>query len=135
MREAAKANPARWSARSAVITWRGATTGLGNVTTAALDAGDPTLLQRVRLCLVLKDVPGTDVRVTGVVPSPTAAIDKARLAAAGLLGDFIEPLRWLDRKFAIDKALQHLNAELPLRSVGSWPRGGFLVARAKPGVG
>jgi len=45
---------------------------------------------------------GTDVRVTGAAPSASAARDTARLAAAGMLGDFIDPLRWLDFKFAID---------------------------------
>lgn len=91
-----------WSARSDVIVWRGTSTGAGLVAKPELSAEDPALIARTRLCLALKDVPGTDVRLSAVAQTPDTARDIARLSQAGLLGDYISPIAWYGFKFAID---------------------------------
>lgn len=91
-----------WTARSDVIVWRGTSTGAGLVATPDLSAADPALIARTRLCLVLRDVPGTDARLSAVAQTPDLARDRERLSQAGLLGDYISPIAWYGFKFAID---------------------------------
>jgi hypothetical protein len=91
-----------WDDRSNRIAWRGSTTGAGLVSKPRLSTEDPELIARVRLCLALKGVPDTDVKVSGVTQSADKNLDADRLARAGILGDFISPICWYGSKFAID---------------------------------
>jgi hypothetical protein len=91
-----------WEERSDQIVWRGSTTGVGLITKPELAADDADLIPRVRLCLALKGIAGTDVKLSGVAQSRDKSLDQARLAEAGLLGDFMSPMVWYGFKFAID---------------------------------
>jgi hypothetical protein len=91
-----------WDERSDRITWRGSTTGAGLISKPQLSAGDPDLITRVRLCLALKDIPGTDVKLSGTAQSSNKTRDGERLAKAGILGEFVSPICWHGFKFAID---------------------------------
>jgi hypothetical protein len=97
---ATRATP--WRQRSDEIVWRGATSGIGLRTDDDMSAGDARLIQRTRLCLALKGVPGVDAAFAEVAPSDDPRLDGKRLAAAGLLGGRIPPASWAHRRFAID---------------------------------
>lgn len=101
-RRVARANRLAWIARKDQIVWRGSTTGVGAISKPQLSADDPELLPRVRLCLALKELPGTDARLTGVIQTADRASDSARLGAAGILGAYVSPIVWNGLKFAID---------------------------------
>jgi hypothetical protein len=101
-RRLARANTTQWDARSDLIIWRGQTSGVGTISKPHLSADDPDLLPRVRLCLALKDVPGTDIRLTAISHSKNEALDRDRLERAGILGEFIFPIAWHGLKLAID---------------------------------
>jgi hypothetical protein len=101
-RALARSNVMDWNERSDRITWRGSTTGAGLISKPHLFAGDPGLITRVRLCLALKDTPGTDVKLSGIAQSADKALDSERLARAGILGEFVSPICWYGFKFAID---------------------------------
>jgi hypothetical protein len=98
----AHSNRANWNARGDRIFWRGSTTGVGAISKDVLSVDDPDLLLRVRLCLRLRDTPGTDVKISAVTQSSNASRDRERLARAKILGDFISPIAWHTFKFAID---------------------------------
>jgi hypothetical protein len=101
-RRLAHASRTDWNARTDRIVWRGSTTGVGVISKDNLYADDPDLLLRVRLCLQLKGMDGTDVKISAIRQSSDAAEDRHRLARAGVLGDFIRPLAWHTFKFAVD---------------------------------
>jgi len=101
-RRVARANATDWMKRSDQIVWRGATTGRGAISKPDLSAHDTELLLRIRLCLALKDIPGTDAKLSGVAQSRDQAVDVHRLSQAGILGEYISPIAWNGRKFAID---------------------------------
>lgn len=90
-----------WRARRDVVLWRGTSTSPGRVPTPPLSADDATLGQRVRLCLALRDLAGTDVRLSGVVGIADPH-ERPALEEAGLLGEGIAPDRWIDVRYAID---------------------------------
>lgn len=91
-----------WEERSDRIVWRGSTTGAGLISKPELSADDPELIARVRLCLALRDVPATDVKLSGIAQSADSSLDRERLANAGVLGEFMSPISWYGLKFAID---------------------------------
>jgi hypothetical protein len=101
-RELARANATPWHRRSEHILWRGTTTGPGRISKEHMTAGDRELLPRVRLCLSLRDVPGTDVKLSAIAQSGDVEGDRERLICAGILGDYIAPITWHGCKFAID---------------------------------
>lgn len=101
-RQLARVNRTGWDERSNWIVWRGLTTGAGIISTETLSPHDAGLLPRVRLCLDLKDVPETNVKLHAVAQSSNLPVDTARLAGAGILGDYISPVTWCGLKFAID---------------------------------
>lgn len=100
-RELARVCVTTWDARNDQILWRGSTTGIGLISKPDLDVADAELIPRVRLCLALKNVPGTDVKLSGVTQSQDKRLDQQRLAAAGILGEFVYPMTWYGFKFAI----------------------------------
>jgi hypothetical protein len=101
-RRLAHGNRTAWNQRGDRIVWRGSTTGAGTIAKDRLLVDDPELLPRVRLCLELRGAGDTDVKISGVAQSSNAALDKDRLASAGILGEPISPIAWHTFKFAID---------------------------------
>jgi hypothetical protein len=91
-----------WRQRGEEIVWRGATSGIGLRTDDDMSAGNTRLIQRTRLCLALKGVPGVDVAFAEAAPSNDPQLDGKRLAAAGLLAGRISGASWAQRRFAID---------------------------------
>jgi hypothetical protein len=91
-----------WDERSDRIVWRGSSTGIGLISKTDLSETDPELISRVRLCLALKDVRGTDVKLSSIAQSTNKVRDTERLSRAGILGEFISPICWYGFKFAID---------------------------------
>ncbi len=73
-----------WSERRDVVLWRGTSTGIGEVTTDTMQADDPCLRQRVRMCLMLRSTPGTDVKIRKT-EGGTFLVDRDRLVCHGLL--------------------------------------------------
>jgi len=67
-----------------------------------MDENDDRLIQRTRMCLMLRGIPGVDGRLINVVQSMRPLRDKRRLEQAGIFGDHVDPRTWLIRKFAID---------------------------------
>lgn len=91
-----------FAARRDVVLWRGSSTGgAGAVSLPGMSAGTPGLLARTRLCLLLKDVAGCDVRLSGIAQSGDVLTDVRRLAEAGILGHYINPLEWLNVRYHI----------------------------------
>lgn len=101
-RQSARKNRTPWRARSERIVWRGTSTGQGRNATDDLSPQDPNLRLRVRLCLRLLEVPGTDAKISAIAQTADRQRDAERLARAGILGEFIPALAWNDCKFAID---------------------------------
>ena len=64
--------------------------------------GDEELLQRTRMCLILRTTPGVDARFATLAQSDAPQLDQRRLEEAGILAGYIDPMTWLVRKFAID---------------------------------
>jgi glycosyl transferase family 90 len=92
-----------WNERDWRIVWRGSSTGRGEkIATEDMRADDPELIQRTRLCLALCGMPNVDAKLINAVQSGDAPRDLARLRAAGILGDPIDPMTWSRRKFALD---------------------------------
>jgi len=98
----ARLNRADWDGRSNHIVWRGSTNGVGAISKDHLSAEDPELLPRVRLCLEMRGVPDSDVKLSAVGQSRDARIHEDRLTKAGIFGEYISPLAWCGLKFAID---------------------------------
>jgi hypothetical protein len=90
-----------WSRRKDTVLWRGTSTGVGAVTTEAMDPADPQLRARIRMCLRLAGVPGTDARIRKT-ESDAAPADRERLQRHGLLGGKIAQAAWGRYKFALD---------------------------------
>lgn len=91
-----------WSTRDPNIVWRGASTGRGIISGDGMSSGDDRLIQRTRLCLLLRQVAGTDVKLVSAVQSVDPPRDLDRLRAAGILGQRISAEFWRERKFALD---------------------------------
>lgn len=90
-----------WSRRKDIVLWRGTSTGAGAVTTASMDPADPQLRARIRMCLRLAGVPGTDARIRKT-ESDAAPADHERLLRHGLLGGKVSQAAWGRYKFALD---------------------------------
>jgi hypothetical protein len=101
-RRLARNNRTAWDERSNWIVWRGLTTGVGLISKENLSSQDEDLLARVRLCLELKDMPQSSVKLHGIAQSLNPPLDTERLTSAGLLGEYISPTTWCGLKFAID---------------------------------
>lgn len=91
-----------WASREETIVWRGTTTGSGRISSVEMKTNDDTLLQRTRMCLLLRDVSRVDAKFVGLAQSEDPARDRIRLEQAGILAGYVDPMTWLVRKFAID---------------------------------
>ena len=118
-REAASA-PA-FDDRDDTIVWRGSPTGRGSLATLAMDPGDSSLRQRVRMCILLRPdaggpaggTGGVDVRMLagsyGPADLPAELRNSdlpesaaARRTLAAITGQAVPQSSWRLRKFAID---------------------------------
>lgn len=95
-----------WRDRGNTIFWRGSTTGIGALSNAngdyGGDYGAANILPRIRMCALLKSIPGVDAKIYSCVQSDKAAEHEASLRQAGLFGDKRPMQDWLDDKYAID---------------------------------
>jgi hypothetical protein len=92
-----------WSGRSSEIIWRGSPNGQGMISEPAMSQADANLIQRVRMCLLLRDQAAIDARL--VISERTANLgpdDCSRLEQAGLVGQAVDRAEWWQRRFAID---------------------------------
>jgi hypothetical protein len=89
-----------WEARDPVVLWRGNSSGVGKAFTETMSPQDGELIQRARMCLIARDIPGTDIffAVGPRWPAPIAE----RYRATGIAAGFVDESAWLARKFAID---------------------------------
>jgi len=91
--------------RQDIIYWRGSPTGSGKLFTLGMDPRDPLLRQRIRMCLLLRDIaaggcPEVDVRLAAGSHLPIIAT--AHYESAGIIGPTIAQSVWCQCKFAID---------------------------------
>jgi hypothetical protein len=91
-----------WQGRSDTVLWRGSTTGRGIVAAAEMSPTNAALIQRTRVCLLLCNIDGIDVKLSSVVQGGDQSVTIGRLRDAGLLGTAINQAAWLKYKFAID---------------------------------
>ena len=91
-----------WATREETLVWRGSTTGLGVPSHEVMSSDDPTLLPRTRMCLLLRNHPGTDVRLSKVVHSGNTAMEENWFCAANIFGAGIASTDWWGRKYALD---------------------------------
>jgi hypothetical protein len=90
-----------WPQRHDTVLWRGTSTGIGAIATETIDPTDSRLRQRVRMCAILRSVPGTDAKISKTETDASPS-DRARLASENLLGDKIRQAAWGRYKFALD---------------------------------
>jgi hypothetical protein len=102
VRRLAQGSQLPWMRRSDILLWRGGSTGHGLNSTTAMNSDDPVLRQRIRLCLKLRALEGTDARIVGIPQTHDRARDEARLRTAGIMGPRVLAESWILRKFAID---------------------------------
>jgi hypothetical protein len=91
--------------RDAAIVWRGAPSGQGEPFADRLDAADPRLRQRVRMCLMLANHAEAAERKVDVGIARSRGLDPglaARYEQAGLLRDPVSERSWCGRRYAID---------------------------------
>ena len=98
-RRVAAARPDNWSARNDVVLWRGSPSDAGNWS-GAMDENEPGLKPRLRMCLLLRDVPKTDVKIQRALRRQNAL--KVMLEKNRLSGEFVPTENWFERKFALD---------------------------------
>jgi hypothetical protein len=96
------AEPRPWRERDDTVLWRGSTTGIGLVAADDMSKTNTALIQRVRMCLMLRGASGVDAKLSGMTQSPDPVRDRHRLVMNAIYGRRIEPIAWIDRKFAID---------------------------------
>ena len=89
-----------WARRRDTVLWRGTSTGAGQVTTETMAADDLRLRPRVRMCLMLRAVHGTDVKIRKT--EFVSAVDRQRLVRHGVVGSKIRQSDWGRYKFAVD---------------------------------
>jgi hypothetical protein len=103
-RQAAARAPA-FTDRDPRIVWRGSPTGQGHAVADPLSPTDLTLVQRVRMCLLLREVPDplrghVDARIAVGRRMPRAQADA--YGRAGIAGDHVAQASWCYRRYAID---------------------------------
>lgn len=92
-----------WAGRSSDIIWRASPNGQGRISNATMKPDDTDLVQRVRMCLMLRDQQGVDARL--VMSDRTEELtptDAQRLEQAGISGQAIDRVEWWQQRYAID---------------------------------
>ena len=100
LRRWAELNWQEWGSRRETVLWRGATSGSGSVSSPEMTADH--LLPRIQLCLMAKNISGTDMRITNIVQLESHNLHQGRLKQAGILGEHMPVEAWAGHKFAID---------------------------------
>lgn len=90
----------RWEDRSDEVIWRGGLNGNGWLSFSQQDRHNEAVAQRLRMVMLLKDIPGADARCVGIGRAEPALEPFAR--NQGLVGDPLPGRNWLSKKFAID---------------------------------
>ena len=89
-----------WSERDDTVLWRGGLNGSGVASAEPMTPQNELLLQRVRLCLAARGIPGTDIKI------PVGGSFDAGLGSLyrslGIAGSYVPQSAWTRRKFAID---------------------------------
>jgi hypothetical protein len=91
-----------WSERTPTVLWRGGTNGMGEIANSTMSPADPDLMQRIRICLALRESPGCDVKLSGIGRNQGTEENRQRIASLGLIGNKIPPLHWSRVKYALD---------------------------------
>lgn len=105
-RERARAARApRFIDRDPRIVWRGSPNGQGEVVAEPLSADNEALIQRVRMCLALRDAAATragmiDARISVGGRMPVTVVEAFH--RAGIAGDHVPQSSWCRRRYAID---------------------------------
>jgi hypothetical protein len=89
-----------WDSRSDDVVWRGLGNGAGRVSFDPRDRNDPSVIQRLRMCHILAEIHGCDVRINGLNEDGGVWSEPAR--QAGISGASLPAETWLTRKYAID---------------------------------
>jgi hypothetical protein len=88
-----------WGLRSGQVRWRGQTNGIGSKDYSGLDAmWDQSVMPRIRMALILKGSPGTDVGFANSHDRELAS----RLHRDGLILERIPEFDWINDKITID---------------------------------
>ena len=95
----------RFEDRDPEILWRGSPTGQGNSFADPMEADNPHLIQRVRMCLRVRDMPPSashriDVRIAVTERTPRGQAEAYR--RAGIAGGHVPQASWCRRRHAID---------------------------------
>ncbi|WP_417308860.1 glycosyl transferase family 90 [Devosia sp.] len=96
---AAEVSSVDWHERSSDIVWRGTNSGSQSNDPQLVESAPHAVTPRIRLCLALRAVAGTDVKLSR---ANDRLISFAALQQFGITGDPIPESSWLGRKFAID---------------------------------
>ncbi len=89
-----------WQERSDDLIWRGALNGDGRLSFFPDDRDDPTVIQRLRMVMILGGIAGTDVRLAVIPGERGRWSETAR--RAGFMGGSMPATAWLGAKYAID---------------------------------
>ena len=89
-----------WDTRSDEIVWRGLGNGAGRISFDPRDKDDASVVQRLRMCMILAGAKGCDIRINGLYEDGGVWFAAARDAGYG--GDSMPAESWLNRKYAID---------------------------------
>lgn len=102
MRRHIRAHFIPWLERNDAIIWRGAMHGHGRGTDAEMSSSNHELLARTRLCLSLRNVPGTDAKFAETHLAAISANERERLEDFDLVGKYIPTTDWGRNRFALD---------------------------------
>ncbi|MEO1748752.1 MAG: glycosyl transferase family 90, partial [Pseudomonadota bacterium] len=97
-RATADADDKPWSSRSSGLRWRGADTGSGRVNFDPGSETDPTILARLRLCMIAKSLDDVDCKIARSVRK----IFEPMYQDLGILGGFIDEQSWINDRYALD---------------------------------
>ena len=90
------AGAAAWSERDDTVLWRGGLNGSGVASAEPMTPQNELLLQRVRLCLAARGIPGTDIKI------PVGGSFDAGLGSLyrslGIAGSYAPQSAWIRRK-------------------------------------
>lgn len=72
-----------WDSRSDDVVWRGLGNGAGRISFDPRDRDDPSVIQRLRMCMILADVPACNVKINGLYEDGGVWFGAARQAGYG----------------------------------------------------
>ena len=98
-RQMAERSSHAWTERSTELVWRGGANGAGIHPQVPEDALNPRVMQRIRLCMLLKSAPNTDARISSSIDRN---LPLSQLAPLGIVGPERSEHEWLSDRYAID---------------------------------